>query len=116
MQPLSQVIRKHNISFHFYADNTQLYLSTKPNDNSTLAGFPDCLMDINCWMSQSFLKLNTDLYDKYKSEVMILGPEHETLFIQSSLLYPFSTFRQEPQCYFWTRTDLFYILPADKHF
>ena len=31
-QPLEQIIRRHNLSFHFYADETQLYLSFDPSE------------------------------------------------------------------------------------
>ena len=32
MLPLGQVIHNSNISFHFYADDTQIYLSINPSD------------------------------------------------------------------------------------
>ena len=32
MLSLGEVIRRHGISFHFYADDSQLYLPIKPND------------------------------------------------------------------------------------
>ncbi len=71
MLPLGNIIRKDNINFNCYADNTQLYLSLKTNDTSRLSNLEACLKDIKTWMSCSFLLLNLD-----KTEVIVLGPKH----------------------------------------
>ena len=66
-----------DISFHSYADDTQLYLSFKPPDTSKLTSLHNCLHDIKNWMSLNFLQFNSD-----KTEVLIIGPDHISKHIQ----------------------------------
>ncbi len=70
MLPLGSVIRKHGITFHSYADDTQISLSMKPNDSSPITKLDACLSDIKISMSNNFLCLNSD-----KTEVMMIGPK-----------------------------------------
>ncbi len=58
MLPLGQIIRKFGLGFHFYADDTQLYLSTHPNPNLAVTTLTACLGEIKAWMHIHFLKLN----------------------------------------------------------
>ena len=71
MLPLGNIIRKHSINFHCYADDTQLYLSMKPDETNQLTKLQACLKDIKTWMTCNFLLLNSD-----KTEVIVLGPKH----------------------------------------
>ncbi|RCU38734.1 hypothetical protein DVA76_17340, partial [Acinetobacter baumannii] len=71
MLPLGNIIRKHSINFHCYADDTQLYLSIKPDETNKLAKLQACIKDIKNWMTCNFLLLNSD-----KTEVIVLGPKH----------------------------------------
>ncbi len=72
MPPLGNIIRKHNINFHHYANDTQLYpLSLRPNDTNRLSNLQACLKDVKTWMTCNFLLLNSD-----KTEVIVLGPKH----------------------------------------
>ena len=68
MLPLGTIIRRHNISYHTYADDTQIYISVTSNNYSDTKTLVDCINDINVWMSRNFLKLNQD-----KTEVLIIG-------------------------------------------
>ncbi|KAL6458609.1 hypothetical protein MHYP_G00320810 [Metynnis hypsauchen] len=70
MLPLGTVINNHGINFHCYADDTQLYISAKPDDKYRLKKIEDCVKDVKCWMSRNFLLLNSN-----KTEVLLLGPK-----------------------------------------
>ena len=67
--PLADIIKHHNLSYHFYADDTQLYIKFDPKSQSSLqesiACVEKCAMDIKIWMSKKMLKLNDD-----KTEVL----------------------------------------------
>ena len=67
--PLFNIARTHNIEMHMYADDTQLYLPFKPQDNDTaLTRMENCLVDIRRWMNENMLKLNDS-----KTEFMVIG-------------------------------------------
>ena len=69
--PLGDIVREHGLSFHFYADDSQLYTSFACNDTSDLVAakqrLENCVADINLWMTANKLKLNND-----KSEFLFL--------------------------------------------
>lgn len=46
MLPLGHIIQRHGISFHFYADDTQLYLPIKHIDPEMLTSLKDCLSEL----------------------------------------------------------------------
>ena len=68
MLPLALIIRKHNINYHSYADDTQLYISISPDDHNAVNSLVNCITDLNNWLSHNFLKLNQD-----KTEVLVIG-------------------------------------------
>ena len=74
-KPLGNLIRRHQLDHHFYADDTQLYLAFKPSDSisqlDALTRMESCLADIESWMTKNMLKLNSA-----KTEVMLFASKH----------------------------------------
>ncbi len=70
MLPLGDIIRKHGDGFHCYADDTQLYISLRPDETYQFAKLTECIADIKNWMTSNFLLLNSE-----KTEVLIIGPK-----------------------------------------
>ena len=70
MLPLGDIIRKHGVSFHCYADDTQLYISSRPDETYQFTKLTECIADIKNWMTSNFLLLNSE-----KTEILIFGPK-----------------------------------------
>ncbi len=73
MLPLGNINRKYGISFHWYADDTQLYISTRPDETSKLSKLTECVKNVKDWMTNNFLLLNSD-----KTEILLIGPKNCT--------------------------------------
>ncbi len=80
MLPLSQIMRKNQIAYHSYADDTQIYLALSPNDYSPIDSVCQCIDEINSWMCQNFLQLN-----KEKTEGIAFGNKDEFLKVNAYL-------------------------------
>ena len=77
--PLGRIIRKHNLDYHFYADDTQLYLSIQPNDiNDLVFKMEACISEVKEWMHDNKLKLNDD-----KTEVILINPKKYEVDVSS---------------------------------
>ena len=67
--PLSTVICQSGLSYHFFADDSQLHKSSVPSDFPVLACcLKDRIEDVAEWMADSKLKMNDD-----KTELMAIG-------------------------------------------
>ena len=84
-KPVGEICRRHGMSYHSYADDTQVYHIIKPlGDWSDLARrLEKCLSDISVWMSTNMLKLN-----QYKTELIVFTPkQHAQKFNEFKLSF-----------------------------
>lgn len=68
MLPLGSIFQKHNIPFHCFADDIQIYLPLKSVCKESVLPLLNCLCDIKSWMELNFLNLNEN-----KTEVIMFG-------------------------------------------
>ena len=62
-KPVSDIIQRHGLSRHSYADDTQLYMTMDHSNNDWrdgLARIGLCVSEIREWMNQNMLKLNDE--------------------------------------------------------
>ena len=70
MLPLGNIIRNQGINFHCYADDTQLYISAKPDTIANQSTMEACLKDMKEWMAHNVLLLNSG-----KPEILVVSPK-----------------------------------------
>ena len=72
-KPIGAICSRHDLSYHCYADDTQLYFVIKPQNNwsNVARRIEPCLSDISMWMKTNMLKLNQD-----KTEMIVFSPKH----------------------------------------
>ena len=71
--PLAKILRKHGISFHLYADDTQMYVEfhlLKASENEAIKKLELCVALVRHWMRNNMLKFNDE-----KTEVIIILPK-----------------------------------------
>ena len=70
-RPLGNILRKYNIGFHMYADDTQLYVPINANDGDVQCAIDtleNCVCEDRKWMQIICLKLNDE-----KTELIIFS-------------------------------------------
>ena len=62
LSPVADICKKHNIIFHFYTDNSQIYMTFKPaldgDKEECLHKLEHCIEEIRTWMATNYLKFN----------------------------------------------------------
>ena len=74
-KPVSDIIQRHGLSHHSYADDTQLYMTMDHSNNDWrdgLARIELCVSEIREWMNQNMLKLNDD-----KTELIVFASKYK---------------------------------------
>ena len=74
-KPVSDIIQRHGLSHHSYADDTQLYMTMDHSNNNWLDGLARnqlCVSEIREWMNQNMLKLNDD-----KTELIVFTSKYK---------------------------------------
>ena len=70
--PIGKIADKHNIEYHLYADDSQLYIVFDVAEAPAAAKqLEDCITEIRAWMKANMLKLNDD-----KTEFLVISSRH----------------------------------------
>ena len=73
-KPIGEICRRHNLLYHCYPDDPQVYIVIRPSDSwdNLATKMEACLADISLWMSSNMLKLNQD-----KTELIVFSSKHQ---------------------------------------
>ena len=82
---LGQICTRHGITYHFYADDQQIYLAFKPSkkgdQEDCVRKCETCIGEIRMWMSTNMLNLNDD-----KTEFTIFGTRQQLAKVQEIMI------------------------------
>lgn len=73
MLPIGSIFRRFGVSYHCYADDTQLYIPFKRNDKSATKQLMDCYQELKAWLNNNLLHLNDD-----KTQIVLFGPTEKS--------------------------------------
>ena len=90
--PVADIIKRYDLDYHIYADDTQLYVSFEADDDVDLVKtrIENCIAEIRRWVRFNGLKINDDkttsilMHSKFRSR-----PSFEQIKVGNDLI-PFS--------------------------
>jgi len=98
--PITDIILRHSgVKFHFYADDSQLYVCVDPwipgETERDLAALSNCISDIKTWMSNNMLCLNEEKTEFFvaASPRLLKTLTGISITIGSTTIHPSSTVR-----------------------
>ena len=81
---MSKIVKDHNLYYHSYANDTQIYVRCENNAtdiNTELSRVKNCIADICLWMSNSSLKIN-----EQKTELIIFYSSRSPVSVNTPLV------------------------------
>ena len=79
--PVCAILQHYDISYHIYADDTQIYCSFRSEQlDDTLKKVSTCINDIRSWMIRNRLKINDD-----KTEFLMITSPRSNINFDSSI-------------------------------
>lgn len=79
---LGALLRAHNVMYHLYADDAQIYLACDPLDIAAAkTHLEECISAVQIWMAQHKLKLNDD-----KTDFMVFANKETAKRIEQQVL------------------------------
>ena len=82
IQPLSNLIKRHYLSVHLFADDIQIETSFLPQHvHGAISSVETCISDVIYWMIENKLQL-----DDKKTECLLICPNKCTQYLNSTSL------------------------------
>ena len=73
-QPLSNLIKRHSLSVHLFADDIQIETSILPQHvHSAISSVETCISDVKYWTIENKLQFNDE-----KTDCLLIRPNKET--------------------------------------